>query len=98
MILKCYHHLHPVENYDVESIEHKSYEENNLDFFEMTTNTIEPVIELVNKELLIFKRFQVDPKEIKCPLQWWQKHESMFPTIGFLTQQILGIFGSQIET
>jgi hypothetical protein len=87
-----------VENYDVESIEHKSYEETNLDFFEMTINTIEPVIELVNKKLLIFKRFQVDPKEIKCPLQWWQKHESMFPTIGFLTQQILGIFGSQIET
>jgi hypothetical protein len=64
----------------------------------MITNTIEPVVELVNKELLIFKRFQVDPKEIKWPLQWWQKHEYMFPTIGFLTQQILGIVGLQIET
>jgi hypothetical protein len=44
------------------------------------------------------RRFQVDPKEIKCPLQWWLKHESMFPTVGFLAQQISGIVGSQIET
>jgi hypothetical protein len=35
----------------------------------MTSNTSERVIELVNKELLIFKKFQVDPKEIKCCLQ-----------------------------
>jgi hypothetical protein len=38
----------------------------------------------VEKELLIFKRYQLDVKDIKCPLQWWQKHEVMFPTIGFL--------------
>jgi hypothetical protein len=63
----------------------------------MIVSTSEPMTELVHKELLIFKRFQVDPKEIKCLLQWWQKHESMFPTIGFLVGQILGIVGSQIE-
>jgi hypothetical protein len=39
----------------------------------------------------------VDVKDIKCPLQWWQIHEAMFPTVGFLTQQILGIVESQIE-
>jgi len=39
----------------------------------------------------------MDPKEIKCLLQWCQKHESMFLTIGFFVQQILGIVGSQIE-
>jgi hypothetical protein len=37
-------------------------------------------------------------KDIKCPFQWWQKHEAMFFTIGFLAQQILEIVGSQIET
>jgi hypothetical protein len=57
MFLKCYHHLHHVENYDVESTEHKSYEDNNLDIFEMTANTIEHVVKPINKELLIFKRF-----------------------------------------
>jgi hypothetical protein len=40
----------------------------------------------------------VDPKDIKCLLQWWGKHEAMFPTIGFLARQILSIVGSQIET
>jgi hypothetical protein len=64
----------------------------------MTVSTSELVMELVNRELLIFKRFQMDPKEIKWPLQWWQKHESMFPIVGFLVQQILGIVESQIET
>jgi hypothetical protein len=54
MRLKCYHHLHPMEDCDVESTEHRSYEDNNLDIFEMTANTSEPMIELVIKELLIF--------------------------------------------
>jgi len=65
MFLKCFHHLHPVENYDIESTKHRSYENNSLDIFEMTTSTSELVVELVNRELLIFRRFQVDLKEIK---------------------------------
>ncbi len=60
-----------MEDYDVESIKHRSFEDNNLDIFEMTLNTSEPVTKLVNKELLNFRRFQMDPKKIKCPLQWW---------------------------
>ncbi len=71
MLLKCYHHLHHVVDCDVESTKHKSYEDNNLDIFEMITSSSEPITKLVNRELLIFKRFQVDLKEIKCPLQWW---------------------------
>jgi len=68
MLLKCHHHLHHVEDYDVESMEHKSYENSSLDIFEMTVSTSELVIKLGNKELLIFRRFQVDSKVIKCPL------------------------------
>jgi hypothetical protein len=33
-----------------------------------------------------------------CFLQWWEKCETMFFTIGFLTHQILNIVESQIET
>jgi hypothetical protein len=40
----------------------------------------------------------VDVKNIKCPLQWWEKHESMFPIVSLCAKQILGIVGSQIET
>jgi hypothetical protein len=43
-------------------------------------------------------RIMVDVKKIKCPLQWWEKHEIMFPIIGFLACQILRIVSSQIET
>jgi hypothetical protein len=52
----------------------------------------------VKKELLVFWHYLVDVKEIKCPFQWWEKHENMFPTIKFHICQILGIVGSQIET
>jgi hypothetical protein len=76
-----------MKNYDVDSIEHRSYENSSLDIFEMTANTNEQVAELVNRVLLIFRRFQVDLKEIKCPLQWWQKHESMFPIVDFLVDK-----------
>jgi len=60
MLLKCYHHLHHVVDCDVEFTKHKSYENNNLDIFEMITSSSEPITKLVNRELLIFRRFQVD--------------------------------------
>jgi hypothetical protein len=44
--------------YDVESTYHRSYEDSNLDIFEMTASTSEPMAKLLNKELLIFKRFK----------------------------------------
>jgi hypothetical protein len=37
-------------------------------------------------------------KEIKRPLQWWEKYETMFPIVRFLACQILEFVGSQIET
>jgi hypothetical protein len=40
----------------------------------------------------------VDVKNIKCLLQWWEKYESMFPTIRFYARQFLKVVGSQIET
>jgi hypothetical protein len=38
----------------------------------------------VKKELLLFRHYQLDVEEIRCPLLWWEKHEAMFSTIGFL--------------
>jgi hypothetical protein len=37
-------------------------------------------------------------KTSNCPLQWSEKHESMFPTFCLCVREILGIVGSQIET
>jgi hypothetical protein len=39
----------------------------------------------------------MDVKHIKNPLQWWEKHESRFPIVGFFAKQVLGILSSQIE-
>jgi hypothetical protein len=55
-----------------------------LDIFEQNASTSEPIEKLVKRELLIFRRYQLNVKDIKCPFQWWQKHEAMFPMVGFL--------------
>jgi hypothetical protein len=47
---------------------------------------------------MMFESFQVDVKDIKCLLEWWVKHKSLFPIVVFLARQILGIVVSQIET
>jgi hypothetical protein len=49
MLLKCYHRLHLVENYHVESTKHRSYEDRNLDIFEMTVSAIKPMAKLITK-------------------------------------------------
>jgi hypothetical protein len=61
-------------------------EDCSLDTFEIITSIRGPAKELVDKELLIFTKFQVDAKDIKCPLQWCNKHESMFPIVRFLAR------------
>jgi hypothetical protein len=60
----------------------------------MSIGTSEPTKEVVNKELLMFKRFQMVVKDIKCCLEWWAKHEFLFPIVAFLARQILDIVGS----
>jgi hypothetical protein len=65
-----------------------------LDIFEQIISTNQPIEGLVKKKLLIFRKYQLDVKDIKYPFHWWQKHEAMFPTFGFLARQILRIVGS----
>ncbi len=40
----------------------------------------------------------MDAKDIKCLLECWNKHETMFSIIGFLVKHILEIVNFQIET
>jgi hypothetical protein len=51
----------------------------------------------VTKELLNFKRFHVDVKDIKSLSSWWEKHHSRFPVERLLARQIFAIVSSQIE-
>ncbi len=98
MLMKCHEHLHPLVRLDMNCANQNLFQQDySLDIFEQTTNTNEPVKEFMNRELLVFRKYQLDVKDIKCPLQWFQKYETMFLTIGFLAQQILGVIGSQIE-
>jgi hypothetical protein len=69
MFLKCYHHLHPMTKF-VGYVDQTSHEDSSLDIFQHTTSTSEPSMELVTRELLIFRHYQVDPNDTKCLLQW----------------------------
>ncbi len=86
MLLKCYHHLHPITKY-IGCIDQTIDEDCNLDIFQQIASTSKLTKELVTRKLLIFKCYQVNPKDIKC-------QEAMFPTISFLTNQILSIVGN----
>jgi hypothetical protein len=69
-----------------------------LNIFQMTNNIAKTAKEIVPRELLDFRRFHVDVKDIKNLLQWWEQHEFGFHAAGFLAKQILRIVSSQIET
>jgi hypothetical protein len=69
MFLKCYYHLDPLVEFERGVVDQRVEEDRSLDIFEMTTSTSEPTTKLVNRELLIFKHYQVNVKHIKCPLQ-----------------------------
>jgi hypothetical protein len=83
MFLKSNHHLHPL--FKVESsFAYIINEDRSLDICEMVVGINEFTKKLVNQKLFIFHRYPMDAKDIQCPLEWCRKHETMFPTIGFL--------------
>jgi hypothetical protein len=87
MLLKCYHYLHPIVESKVGCAYQIVNANSNLDSFEQILNIDELMTKIVTIKLLIFKCYQMDTKIMNCLLQWWGKHETMFPTIGFLTHQ-----------
>jgi hypothetical protein len=82
--------LHPLARSEKGVVDQKVEEDNSLDIFKIV-NTIELTTKLTYKELLILRHYQMDVKNIKCPLQWQENHESMFPIVGGFARQILRI-------
>jgi hypothetical protein len=66
MLVKCHEHLHPLVRLDRNCADESIFEHDyNLDIFEQTTSTNEPIKKLVKRVLLVFKRYQLDVKDIK---------------------------------
>jgi hypothetical protein len=62
MLVKCHEHLHPLVRLDMNCVNQDIFEHDcSLDIFEQIAK------ELVKSELLVFKRYQLDVKDIKCP-------------------------------
>jgi hypothetical protein len=53
----------------------------------LTNNKVEITKEIVIRELLDFRKFHVDVKDIKNLFQWWEKHESKFLSVDFFTSK-----------
>jgi hypothetical protein len=68
MFLKRHYHLHPLQKSERGVVDQSVEKDSNLDIFEMTVSTSEPTTKLINRELLIFRHYQVDVKDMKCPL------------------------------
>jgi hypothetical protein len=84
MLVKCHEHLCPLVKLNKNSLDQN--------IFEQIVNTSEIAKEIVKRELLIFRRYQLDVKNIKCPFQWWQKHEAMFPIVGIFSLVDFGCY------
>jgi hypothetical protein len=56
-----------------------------LDIFEHITSTSKLAKQLVKKMLLIFLQYQLHVRNIKCLLQWWEKHEIMFRIVYYFS-------------
>jgi hypothetical protein len=86
MLIKCHEHLQPlVKSNNIFANQDIFYQDYNLDIFEQIANTSESTKMFVKRELLIFKRYQLDVKDFKCLFQWWQNHETMFFIARILT-------------
>jgi hypothetical protein len=59
MVLSRYHILHPMAEFGPVA-NMQTNEKNSLDIFEMSISINEPIKDVVNKKLMMFKRFQVD--------------------------------------
>jgi len=68
MFLKCHYYLHPLVESKRGLVDQRVENDNSLDIFEMIANTSEPPLELISRELLVFNDYQVDVKDIECPL------------------------------
>jgi hypothetical protein len=55
MVLKCYHYLHPMVKFEIGCVNQTIDVNSDLDIFEQTPSTSEPIIQLVKKEMLISK-------------------------------------------
>jgi len=63
-------------------VDHINDEYYSLYIFEMLVEIPEATKELMNRELQMFRRYQVDANCTQ--VEWWEKHQSLFPTIIFL--------------
>ncbi len=68
MLMKCYYHLHPSIESDNDFVNQSVYDDSGLDIFQMIARNTKPTKKLVKRELLVFRHYEVDVKEIKCPL------------------------------
>jgi len=83
VVLKTHQFLQPLVNFEY-GAKRASDEDSNFDIFEMTSEINEHSKKLMRQELDLFRKYP-NIKNIKCPLDWWAKHESMFPIVAFLT-------------
>jgi hypothetical protein len=70
MFFKCHYHLQVFAESKRGVVDQRVEKDNNMDIFEMIASTSELATKSINRMLFIFRHYQVDVKNIKCPLQW----------------------------
>ncbi len=84
MLLKCYHYLHLVARFKSEFVERTMDVDYSLDIFEMVAITSESSKIIVKRELLIFKCYQMNFKELIALLDDGRNMKLCFSHLDFL--------------
>jgi hypothetical protein len=65
MLVKLYNHLHLIVDGDSDFANQEADKDHGLDIFQLTSSSMKTMKEIVTRELLEFRRFHVNLKEIK---------------------------------
>jgi hypothetical protein len=79
MLMKCYYYLHPSIKFDNDFVNKKMYDDSPFDIFQMIAKSTRPTKKLVKRELLVFRHYEVDVKEISVPFDGGRNMKPYFP-------------------
>ncbi len=95
MLFKCHHVLHHVLKFETMANQLND-EDFCFDILEMTIETNELAKELVNMEMQMFWKYQVNAKDIKHIMEWWGNMSPCFQLLFSLLVKSLGLWDSRL--
>ncbi len=94
MLLKCYHYLHPMPQFEVEYVNQKTNENFDFDILKQIPNTKEPTMKVVLKNCWVLDITKWIPRKSNVLFNGGENMKPCFILLAFWSAKSLGLFGS----